>query len=252
MMEGAYTVIVDTHMHLGTSKFTGHDSSELELIAAMKENGITHGLVMPQPTLQSTLEVHARIARFAKDHPGHIFGMSSIDPWLSEEAYRDEFEMCMNEYKFVAVKLHPMGHNISPLAPQCDKIYQLARQYKVPVIVHTGLGTPNSLPALMIEPARKYPDVTFVLAHAGFAIYTSEAIVAAKVCENIVLEPSWSPTFTVQAMVKQIGVDRILYGSDHNENIPVELVKYRSIGLTDKQLEQIFVTNPNRVFQLGL
>lgn len=242
--------IIDTHVHLGTSKFSGTHSTEKDILDAMQTYGIETSLVMPQPTLESVSDVHRAIAEMSGKHPGRIYGMASLDPWLEEGPYWDEMKICAEQYRFVAIKLHPMGHNISPLSPRCDKLYEAARYYRLPILVHTGLGTPFSLPSLLIDPARRYPDVTFILSHAGFAIYTDEAIVAAKTCDNIVLEPSWCPTYSVRKMVDQLGADRILLGSDHISNIPVELAKFGSIGLTDGQLEQIYRTNALRIFQL--
>ncbi len=178
--------------------------------------------------------------------------MASLDPWLEEAAYIRQADVCFREYGFVALKLHPLGHNISPLSPLCEKVYETARAYRVPVLVHTGVGAPNALPSLMIDPAKRYPDVEFVLCHAGFAVYSDEAIVAAKYCDNIVLEPSWCQTYMIKKMVDTIGAARVLLGSDHLTNLPVELVKYQSIGLSEAELEAIFFHNANRIFNLQL
>lgn len=83
-------------------------------------------------------------------------------------------------------------------------------------------------------------------------MYTDEAFVAAKTFENIILELSWCPTYAVRKMVDQIGAERMVMGSDHISNLPVELVKFDSIGLTDQQLEQIFYKTPQRVFNLKI
>ena len=213
---------------------------------------LTAALVMPQPTLEEVTVVHERIFRLSQSCPGSVFGVASVDPWLDETAYREEAEKCLSDYRFVAIKLHPLGHNISPLSPLCEKVYQVAAEYGVPVIVHTGLGTPHSLPALMIDPAKRYPEVTFILAHAGFAVYSTEAIVAAKYCPNLILEPSWCPTFMVRGMIDQIGSDRVIMGSDHLNNLPVELAKYNAIGLSERQFRDIMFDNPNRIFNLRL
>jgi predicted TIM-barrel fold metal-dependent hydrolase len=111
---------------------------------------------------------------------------------------------------------------------------------------HTGMN--EHRPSLIIEPAARYPDLTYVLCHVGFAVYADEAFVAARTRENIVLEPSWCQTYMVREMVGQVGAERVLFGSDH---ISVELTKFRSIGLTDRQLEQIFSTNPRRILSLN-
>lgn len=242
--------IIDTHVHLGTSRFSGTSSSPEEIMAAMDSHGVTASLVMPQPTLESIPEVHKKIADMSRKYPGRIYGMASLDPWMDEADYVRQAATCMTEYGFVAIKLHPLGHNISPLSPHCDKIYETARRYDVPVLVHTGIGNPFSLPSLVIEPANRYPDVTFVLSHAGFAVYTDEAVIAAKTCDNIILEPSWCPTYTVRKMVDQIGADRMVMGSDHISNLPVELTKFQAIGLSEQQLEQIFHYTPQRIFKI--
>jgi predicted TIM-barrel fold metal-dependent hydrolase len=242
--------IIDTHVHLGTSKFSRVRTTEEEILIAMKKYGITTSLVMPQPTLEDISTVHRSIAEMSRKHPGQIYGMVSLDPWLEEDEYVGQLKICVEAFQFVAIKLHPMGHNISPLSPRCDKLYEAARLYNLPVLVHTGIGTPFSLPSLLIEPAGRYPDVTFILAHAGFAIYTDEAIVAAKTRDNIILEPSWCPTYSVRKMVDQLGAERLIMGSDHISNLPVELAKFGAIQLNDSQLEQIYVNNPKRIFRL--
>lgn len=242
--------MIDTHVHLGVSKFTGVETNESDIISAMDKYGITASFVMPQPTLDIISDVHKRIFEFSQKHPNKIYGMVSEDPWLEDSLYIEEVRKCVEEYKFVALKLHPLGHNISPLSPKCEKIYQLARKYNIPVLVHTGVGNPFSLPSLVIDPARRYPDVKFILAHAGFAVYTDEAVVAAKTCENIYLEPSWCQTYAVQKMINQVGIDRIIMGSDHLTNLPVELAKYHSINLSDQDLQKIFLENPQRIFNL--
>lgn len=113
----------------------------------MDKHNITASFVMPQPTLESIPDVHQKIAEMARKYPERIYGMASLDPWMSEEEYLSQVHTCIVDYAFIAIKLHPLGHNIPPLSPLCNKIYEAARQYKVPVIVHTGIGNPFSLPS---------------------------------------------------------------------------------------------------------
>lgn len=241
-------MIIDTHAHIGRSMFSGVDTTEAELVANMDAHGVAIALVMPQPTLDPVPPIHDRIGRFAQANPGRIFGMCSHSPYISDADYRAEARRCVQEMNFVALKLHPLGHNLSPAAPEAEKVFATAQELGVPVIVHTGLGTPWSLPALCIPPALKYPGVPVILAHAGFAVYTAEAMVAAELCPNIILEPSWCPTYQMAKMVERFGAERVIMGSDHMSNLPVELVKFRSIGLTERQLRQVFWETPRRVF----
>ncbi|MCR2804746.1 amidohydrolase family protein [Paenibacillus soyae] len=242
--------IIDTHVHLGKSKFSGVESHEADILNAMDRHGVTTSLVMPQPTLDDVRDVHTRIGAMAKQYPGRIYGMASIDPWWDAQQYHEEVKRCVEDMGFVALKLHPLGHNVSPLSPICDKVYEAAAEYGVPVLVHTGTGNPFALPSLLLDAAKRFPSVSFILCHAGFAVYTDEAIVAAKYADNIYLEPSWCPTYTIVKMVKEVGIEKIIMGSDHISNLPVELTKFNHIGLSQEQLDMIFSENPKRIFKL--
>lgn len=245
-------MIIDTHQHLGRSMFSGVTTTEDDLLRALDANGVAVALVMPQPTREDVRPIHDRIASAASRYPGRLFGMASIDPWLGEAAYAAEARRCVRDLGFVAIKFHPLGHNIAPTHPEADKAFRTAAELGVPVIVHTGLGTPWSLPSLCIPPARRYPHLKLVLAHAGWGLYSAEAVVAAEVCPNIYLEPSWCPTYTARQMIDRFGAGRVLFGSDHLTNLPVELTKYRSIGLTDAELAQVLGRTACEVFPLGL
>jgi len=228
-------VIVDSHAHIGTSAFSGVTTTEDELLRGMDENGIDMALVMPQPSPEDYRALHDRIAAFAQRYPDRIRGIASISPFLSPRKYVDEARRCVCDLGFVGLKLHPLWHAIAPNKPRADIVFHTALELGVPVIVHTGLGAPNALPALCIPPARKYPRLPIILAHAGYAIYTATAIVAAEVCPNIYLEPSWCGEHSVRGMIHRFGARRVLFGSDHVSNLPVELAKYRSSDLSDEE-----------------
>jgi predicted TIM-barrel fold metal-dependent hydrolase len=243
-------MIIDTHQHLGRSMFSGVETTEAELIEALAENGVDTALVMPQPTLDDIEPIHDEISAACRRHSGRLAGMASINPWVSDAEYVAEARRCVRELGFVAIKLHPLGHNLPPTHREADKVFRQAAELGVPVIVHTGLGAPWALPSLCIPPARKYPGVSVILAHAGWGIYSAEAMVAAEVCDNIWLEPSWCPSYIARQMIDRFGADRVLFGSDHLSNLPVELVKYRSIGLSSGDLAKVLGLNARRVFRL--
>lgn len=107
-------MIVDTHQHLGRSMFSRVETSEAELIGAMDANAVDAALVMPQPTREEIPPLHDRIAEAAGRHRGRLFGIASIDPWRPEREYAAEARRCVRELGFVALKLHPLGHNLPP------------------------------------------------------------------------------------------------------------------------------------------
>ncbi len=245
------TPIIDAHCHLGRSLVSGVEIGEEALLATMAAHGVGVAMVMPQPHQGlDVAPIHDRIARFAAAEPGRIFGMVNLSPRLEEGEYRGEVERCVRGLGFRAIKLDPSVSALPINHPRCEIVFATARALGVPVLIHTGMGIPNALPALAIPPALRYPDVTIVLAHAGFAIFADEAIVAAQVCPNIVLEPSWCASYQVAAMVRSIGAVRVMFGSDHPSNVASELAKLRSIGLDEAQLAQILGGTARRVFGL--
>jgi predicted TIM-barrel fold metal-dependent hydrolase len=241
--------IIDAHCHIGTSLVSGVEITEEQLLRTMTGNGIGMAMVMPQPHQgMEVAPVHDRIARIAEATPGVIYGMVNLSPRLEEGEYRAEVERCIRGHGFRALKLDPSVSALPINHARCEIVFATAREYGVPVIIHTGMGVPNALPARAIPPALRYPDVTIVLAHAGFAIFAAEAIVAAQVCPNIVLEPSWCASYQVAEMVRAVGAEQVMFGSDHPSNVASELAKLRSIGLTDEQLEAVLGGTARRVF----
>lgn len=243
--------VIDAHCHLGKSLLSGVEITEDGLLATMHANGIDMALVMPQPFQGlEVVAIHDRIARLAEAQPGVIYGMANVSCRLPEADYRREVTRCIRELGFKAIKIDPSVHAIAPNHPIAEIVFATAQELGVPVIIHTGLGAPFALPALAIPPALKYPDLPIVLAHAGFGVYYPEALVAAQLCPNIILEHSWSPSFQVEAMTKSIGADRVLFGSDHLTNVAPELAKLHAINLDEAELTAILGGTAQRVFQL--
>lgn len=244
-------MIIDVHSHLGWSDVFSAGVTEDVLLSTMAANGIDAAMVMPAAG-SAPRETHDAIADLARRHPGSIFGIASLTPLVGEEAYEEEVERCVRELGFKALKLHPLAHAASPALPVTDVVFRTADRLGVPVIVHTGTGAPFALPSLLIRRARQFPELKIVLAHAGFAIYTEEAIIAAEVCPNIYLEPSWCQIQDIRRMVRTLGPDRVMYGGDLPPNVPIELMKYRSMDLTDDERNLCLGGTARRVFNITI
>jgi predicted TIM-barrel fold metal-dependent hydrolase len=176
--------------------------------------------------------------------------MASISPLLDDADYFAEAHRCVRVLGFKALKLHPGSYGTAPTLPRAEKCFRAAAELGVPLLIHTGLGAPAAQPSLVIPRARQFPDVPIVLAHAGFVVHAEEALVAAEVCPNVYLEPSWCQYYHVRRMAAAIGSARMLMGSDHPANLPVELAKWRAAGLSDDDLANGLGRTARRVFRL--
>ncbi|MEM4521544.1 MAG: amidohydrolase family protein [Candidatus Bathyarchaeia archaeon] len=194
------------------------------------------------------MKVHDRIHELSVRFKGRVYGLASINPFLNSELVSKELERSLGELKFKGVKLHTAGHSISPPNPRASIIFEAARKHKVPVMIHTGPG-PFSDPMLVAPRAEEYPDVKIILAHAGFGIYANAALWLAKKYDNIYLETSWSHTFDLQAFLSSVP-DKVVFGTDLVENIPVEYAKLQGLKLSDDVKEKFLYSNAKTLFNI--
>jgi uncharacterized protein len=242
--------IIDAHMHLGEDLLFGTDDSEEMLLRAMDENGIAAQIVQPGIVARDQKKAHERIRRFAVSHPGRCFGVAVFNPLMDETEYAELVRWTVKDLGFKGVKLHANAFCMAPTHPAAQKIFRIAEELDIVVMIHTGNGLPNALPSLCIPAAREHPTVRIVLAHAGGGMFGADAIVAAEVCPNIYLETSWVTSYDLAAMVRRLGERRVMFGTDLVNNIAVELAKYRAVGLTESQLEWCFAKTAESVFRI--
>jgi hypothetical protein len=81
-------------------------------------------------------------------------------------------------------------------------------------------------------------------------IYTMEAWVAADVCPNIYLETSWCAAHDIVYLIRELGAHRVMWAGDLISNFAVELAKYRSLNLSEDQLNWCLAKTAIDVFQL--
>ncbi len=244
--------IVNAHAHIGDSWVFDADNSEQDLLQAMDANAVDVSLVMPSAGCRDAAAIHDRIARLAREHLGRFYGIIQMNPHTDRAIFAAEARRCVGELGFVGVKIHPLGYGVDPKSRDADAVFQIARDLSITVMIHTGSGLPWALPALWIPLAQRYPDVNVVLAHAGMAIFTAEAHLAATLCPNVYLETSWAKPGELLWLIRDLGARRIMMGADLLSNMPLELFKYRSLGLSADQLEACLGRTAAAVFRLPI
>ncbi len=247
-------MIIDAHTHLGYDYVYEEDFSVKDILGDMEKNKVDVSIVQPGTVLdlKTVITQHNAIAALSEDMPGKIFGMANPNPHLPRNVYRNELKRCIKDLGFVGVKLNPPAHAVIPNQSTGRRVFEAALDLCVPVMVHTGSGIPWSLPSALIPIAMDFPDLNIILAHSGSSIFASESVLAAKTCPNIYLETSWMPGFAIHRFCRALGADRIMFGSDHGDNVATELMKFRSICLSDKELEWCLGKTAAKVFKISV
>lgn len=240
-------MIIDSHAHVGACRVFDADQQPEALIERMDAAGVDTSVVQPFPGSEDAAADHDAIAQLAREHPGRVYGLASVNPHLGERAYCDEVRRCVRELGFVATKLHTIGHAVSPGSADARLVFRTAAELGVPVMIHTGPGVPFAEPAAWIPMAREFAQVTVILAHAGAGLYTAPAIVAGEVCDNVVLETSWCRPQDVRQAVARLGADRVLFGSDLAFNIAPAIAAHEAV-LSDDDRDVVMRRAPAAVF----
>jgi hypothetical protein len=244
--------VIDAHAHLGFDVVFQHDFREAELTAELNSMGVDSLILQPATVfdLASAREQHDEVARFASANSGRVFGMANPCPHLPDDLYREEVKRCVRELGFVGVKLNTNAHSVGVGLAPGRRVFSVASDLGLPVMIHTGLGVPWALPSAVQPLAREYNDLRIVLAHSGGMMFASEALEVARLYPNVYLEVSWLPAHVIAHFCREIGAQRVLWGADHAENAPVQLKAIDMAGLTPADLEWVLGGTATEVYRL--
>jgi len=246
-------MIIDAHLHLGTDVVWDATNTEAEILAALDAAGVDAACVLPQngePTVGWARDAHDRIAAFARAHPRRIFGLANVHPYNRLEEYMAEVTRAVRDLGFRAVKVHPHAHGANPLGRRMQDVFALARDLEIAVLVHTGVGMPFANPAMWIPLARDFPGVPVVLAHCGQGVLFGEAVVTAETCPNVYLEVSSTALGHIARVIQRFGARRVLFASDNEKILGLEVAKWRSLGLPAADFEQAAWRTAASVYRL--
>ena len=240
--------IYDTHTHIGHARHSGRERTADDLLRQMDAFGVDKSVVIPYPVVEDYRAEHDLIGRAVRDHPDRLVGTACLSPFVPEHEFRNEVRRCAEQWGFRALKLQPKFQAINPISPRSDFFFESAVENDLRVIVHTGDGVPFSLPSLYIVPARRFPDLTIVLGHAGSSIFYTEAIVAALERSNIYIELSTLMPHFVREILGHISPSRLMVGSDLPEDLELEVGKVTSLPLERADRQEILWNVAERVF----
>lgn len=224
---------VESEQDLGDSGVPDVALRGATIIAEMDAAGIDmsvvflgdYGLRLGESAL-SVEEENRAISQLAQHFPERIVPFAGVDP--RRPGALDLFRRGLDEWGMRGLKLHP-GTGFDPRDSVCLPFFELAGQRGVPVVVHTGpmaspLVSHTARPVNLDPVAADFPDTTIVLQHAGQRCWWEEALNVAFWKPNVLLELSmwqWTHLFDPEGFVRalgrmkqEIGLDRVLFGSD--------------------------------------
>ena len=250
-------MIIDchTHIHPQADGFGPNcDASLAGLLEALQGGPVNRAVVLPI----APMVPNEYIAEACQKHPNELIGFASVDP-LKEEAL-EKFEQAIVALGLKGLKLHPrlQGFGQSDLT-QIVPLIQKATDLKVPVLIDAfpygrDIFHTRVVP-LVNDLAVAVPEARLIMAHAG-GHQLFDAMMVAKANRNVYLDISLTPLYyrgtSIEAdlgfVIRKVGVERIIYGSDHPDR-PLLMAYSETVrilegyGLTASQLEAILGNN---------
>lgn len=216
--------VIDTHVHIGGGNVGFHMTEEM-VIEMMEDYGISYAIVSNGDAaeldhqqrvlqLQHTQEkALQRTLDFARAYPEQIGVGVWVKPYL--QGLTSELKKMIEENLDIvkAIKLHPFHSNLLPTDKKVLPYLELAEQYHLPVVSHTG-GCEAAEPVHLYEAAKMFPSIPFVMVHMGLGSDNRAALDLLGKVDNLYGDTTWVPVSTTLETVKRYGAEKILFGSD--------------------------------------
>jgi predicted TIM-barrel fold metal-dependent hydrolase len=243
--------IWDLHCHLsGVSGLTPEERMSQLLRYAdrlgMERLCVYMGMKWAQdPSPEELRKSNDDILRAIAKYPDRAFGFVYLS-LKHPEASMAELERCVANGPMVGVKLWVAQHcNV----PEIDPIIRRAAELKAVIFQHTWFKTGGnyageSTPADLVEVARRFPEVPLICGHTGGN--WELGIRAIRDSKNLSADLAGSdPTAGYTEMaVRELGVDRVIYGSDcGGRSFASQLAKVHGAAISDADKQKIFCDN---------
>lgn len=270
-------MIIDTHVHIG--KVLKFNMTREDVLYSIDKYGIDFSLVsnidgvecfpngikIPKFLLKSQNRIFRETIEFAKSNPDKIGAM----PWLKPltEKIDDEFIKLLDDNKkyVYGMKIHPFQSRVSPDDKRLELAYDIAKNYKLPVVSHTG-GCKEADSERLYNAAKKHPDVDFVMVHMDLGTDNKKALDLLGKLPNLYGDTTWVPVKITLEAIKRYGSEKIVFGSDspidgkdtylHNKYGQRSLYQeyfneFRDM-VSESDYENIMYKNAVRIFKIKL
>lgn len=238
------TLVIDAHNHLGTRP--GATQTGADLVAKIDAVGVDKAVMFPFVEGNFTNDP---IKEAFDQFPERLIPFCAVNPWQADAA--DEVRRCVVDWGFKGLKLHPTINGFHLSDPNLvDPLFRVADELEIPIIVHGASDLLNSPPEFGIM-AKRFPRVPLLMAHMGFFWSVDQAIAFAKECPNLYLETSRAPIFEIQTAVRELGPDKVIWGTDSPfVDYEWEFLKMRRATADDAGYGQIVGGNISKILRL--
>lgn len=219
-------MIIDSHAHIGNLIVL--NLSVRKVLWSMQEYGVDFSLVssirnteyydenrrLPWPLRQTPLRACRQTVRAAKRHPAKLGALLWLQTGKKLPVERLRRFIEKNRRWIYGIKLHPYRSQVAPDDPRMEPVYDLARQFHLPVVAHTG-NLAVAATKRLYNAAKAHPDIDFVAVHMDLDSGNREAIDLIAQLPNLYGDTTWVPLDSACYAVERCGSEKLLFGTDN-------------------------------------
>jgi uncharacterized protein len=205
---------VDAHTHIGANDPDGYRCTRQQLVSALERIG-ARAIVFPMHEPDGYAAANDMVIEEAAQTDERLFPFCRLDPHEDAAA---EAERAL-ERGALGIKLHPRAEQFTLDHSGLARVFALADERRLPVLVHAGRGIP-ALGRHAVEATGRHPGMRLILAHAGIS---DLAWIWREAAEhpNLFFDTSWWSPADVQALFALVPPGQVLMASDAPYGSPV-------------------------------
>ncbi len=251
-------MIIDCHTHPPVSTSDGVEAGRKllgQFLEAMSKEGVDGAAGSLSAPLYSDCHSHRQyndlLAAISKPFEGRFWPMCVVNPREADAA--DEVRRCYEVLGIGALKLHPWLQGFSCSDQYMDPLYEVCAELGIPITFHDG-SPPYASTLQCADVARRYPELTVILGHAGNNDQWRQARDIACEWPNVYLTMSGPSMLAMQSIVDTVPAERIMYGSDFGWGasgtvlIRYRLHKVQALKMDDTTRQLVLGGNALRLF----
>lgn len=236
--------VIDTHNHIGARPDCTYLGEELIADMDKSKQDMAFAFQMNENWEYRTPDDNPYIGndyifKIQSKYKDRIIGLATINPWYqgalkaiwgrdsstvvkTRNRSVEEVERCIVDLGLHGLKFHPMLHGFHIndqiiMPPIIDKLNDVQKQVnrQMVVAVHCMSDSVFNTPEALRDLAVRYPDIIFLMVHAGAIWCYPTVMEIAKNCKNIVLDFTWVPAVgMLREAIRAVGANRISVGTD--------------------------------------
>ncbi len=208
--------VIDAHTHMGPNYGTYMSKCTMDdMVELMDKENIEMIFCAPHSALFDPGAESSELEEAMAKYPGRILGYYTYNPNYSE-IFSAHMDKVLNVPGYIGFKFLPTYHRYPIDGENYRPALEFANRHKKVILIHTwGNNDPHNAPRHIKKAAEAYPDALFIMGHSAPG-ELDQAIEVVKQHDNVYLDlcDIHRHSGIVDKMVREVGADRIFFGTD--------------------------------------